>query len=119
MKSKAERPYRSLSKAQKEAEIYGSLREPPIACVRCEVQVLPFEMLRHLQACAGKREPHPLSRWITWAEVVSMGVAVRTMRRWRRSDLVQTKRINGTRRYLERDVAKLLSMEGTNGRRKR
>lgn len=122
----ADRPYRSLTKAEKEAEVYGRLREPAVACARCEVQVMPSDMPRHLEsACPGRREPHPLDRWLTWAGAMGLGVAKATMYRWIRAGEIQVRMVSGTRRYLERDIVKLMSRQiprfphGTNGRKRK
>ena len=83
--SKPSRPYRSLTKAEKEAEIYGRIREPAMSCPACEVQVMPSDMPRHLERCQGRREPHPMSRWIGRSEAMRLGVSRQLLRYWTRA----------------------------------
>jgi hypothetical protein len=114
-------PYHRLSISAKQARHREAMREPSIACPHCDTQTTAADLLRHLEACSGRREPHPLSKWVTWSEALALGVARDTLSRWVRQGRVRSRvsvRVDGERnrgrparrRYLLRDVTKLLAL---------
>jgi len=87
------------------------MREPAIPCPHCEAQTTAADLVRHVATtCPGRREPHALSKWVTWCEALELGVPRETMHRWVRQGRVHTRGIPRRRRYLLRDVTKLLVM---------
>jgi hypothetical protein len=109
--------YHRMTVAAKQALHLDRMREPPVQCKRCETQVVPADAARHAATCAGRREPHPLSRWLSWREVRAMGVAKSTLSQWVRSRKVEARSEDGRRRFSERDVAKLILERGGPGSR--
>lgn len=101
-----------MSVAAKQALHRDRMREPPVQCKRCETQVVPSDAVRHAATCPGPREPHPLSRWLTWREVRALGIAKSTLSQWIASGRVRRKSENGCRRFLEHDIARLILERG-------
>jgi hypothetical protein len=84
--------YSRLSTAEKERRHLDRMREPPIRCPLCETAVQPDELLVHqAERCSGKPDPHPLSRWVTWAEARSLGVPAMSLSRWVRKGWVRAR----------------------------
>lgn len=96
--------YRRMSLAGKQAAHRDRMREPAMACPRCEAQIVVADSLRHAEICPGRREPHPLSRWLTWSEVRSLGVPKSTIHRWIERGRIHVRGGARERRFLERDV---------------
>jgi hypothetical protein len=98
--------YARLTLAQKQLRHLDEQREPAVTCPRCETQTTAADLVRHLEArCPGPREPHPRSRWVSWREAISLGVAEPTMSRWIRRGLVRVRGAPQERQYLLRDLA--------------
>lgn len=109
--------YRRLSVPEKEARNREAMREPAIVCPSCETQTTVADMPRHLASCPGPREPHPLSRWITWASAMRLGVSKRSLHYWTSTGLVRVEIVRGHRRYLERDVVMRIALRATRYKR--
>lgn len=108
--------YHRMSVAGKQAAHREKMREPAIACPRCETQTTVADLLRHAEACPGRGPVHPLSKWVTWREVLGLGVPDSTLDRWVKRGVVQTDGPARKRRYLLRDVVKLMARRTpTNG----
>lgn len=107
--------YHSLSKTEKRSYHRERNREPAERCPVCGAAVLVADLLAHVERCDGPPEPHALSRWVTWREVMDMGVPKRTLSRWVRVGLVRVQgrrmgaRDSQPRRYLLRDVTRQLA----------
>lgn len=113
--------YRRLSVGAKQVAHRERMREPAVACPRCDAQTPPADLLRHVETCAGPRDPHPLSRWITWSEALDLGVRPRTLSGWVQRGWVRSRiraRAEGPasrgrparRVYLLRDVTKRVAL---------
>jgi hypothetical protein len=102
--------YRRLTVPQKQRVALDRQREPSVVCPSCETQTTAADLVQHLDRCTGPRAPHPLSRWITWAEAMRLGVPRGTMSRWVQRGAVRIRITAGTeRRYLLRDLAARLA----------
>lgn len=128
--------YHRLPIAQKRALAAATQREPAVACPACDTQVMPADLIAHLeQRCTGPREPGPGARWVTWREAVanirradrdlSEPAAMMMLSRWSRPDgrgviAVRTRGTRGDRQYLFSDLAKNVARRmvvvGTNKR---
>jgi hypothetical protein len=102
--------YHRMTVAEKQAYQRGRIREPAVVCPTCETQLAPADLPAHVaQRCPGRREPHPAAAWVTWREALQL-VGVRgTLAGWVRRGLVRTKGEVQDRRYLLRDLTKLLA----------
>lgn len=98
-------PYAKLSLARKQAVSLERLREPALACPKCQTQTTTTDLLRHVQSCTGPLEPHPSSRWITRREARDLGVSNSTLSWWARRGDVRFHDEPNERRYLLRDLA--------------
>lgn len=99
-----------MTVAEKQRQSLDEMREPAVACPRCETQTTAADLLRHIEErCQGPREPHPQSKWITWLEARTLGASDRSLRRWVDRKLVRVQGEPWRRRYLLRDVAKRLA----------
>lgn len=112
MEDDAQRPsprpaaYHKLPIAQKRAMAYAAQREPAVACPRCDAQVMPADLLAHVeQRCAGPREPGPAAKWVTWREALALSVPETTLSFWARTGQVRYLGERMDRRYLLRDLA--------------
>lgn len=114
-------PYHHLTVQAKQARQREAMREPAVPCPHCEAQTTPADLLRHVENCSGLREPHPLSRWITWGEALELGVPRQTLHRWVRQGRVRWRVSMGKdvlrergrppgRTYLLRDITKLAAV---------
>lgn len=98
--------YHKLPIAQKRMQNIARVREPAVSCPDCDTQVMPADLLQHLQErCAGPRDPGPSAKWVTWAEARKMGVPKQTLSRWASSGLVRSIGGRMDRKYLHRDLA--------------
>lgn len=103
--------YARMSVAEKTSYARGQMREPSISCPICETQTTVGDLLEHLGTrCQGRREPHPLSDWISWAECLALGVRPATLHRWVRSGTVRSRGERDHRQYLRRDVVARLAL---------
>jgi hypothetical protein len=111
-------PYHRLPIAEKRALAIGAQREPAVTCPTCDTQVMPADLLAHMeQRCAGPREPGPGARWVTWREALAMGVPAMTLSRWASAGHVRFMGERQDRRYLLRDLAQKIAQR--NGFRRR
>ena len=98
--------YQKLSISQKRASDLARVREPAVTCPRCDTQVMPSDLLGHLeQRCSGPREPGPGAKWISHREVMAMGVPRATLSFWAGSGQVRFLGERQDRKYLYRDLA--------------
>lgn len=103
-----DKPYAKLSAAAKEAVALDRMREPELACPRCETKTTAADLLGHLEKrCPGPREPHPQSQWVTQREAQRMGVARRSFYRWVSRGWIRSR--GGERQYLLRDLVQRLA----------
>lgn len=110
MEDDAQRPsprpaaYHKLPIAQKRAMAYAAQREPAVACPRCDAQVMPADLLAHVEhRCTGPREPGPTAKWVTWREALVFAPK-RTLLRWVRQGRVRHRGRRLDRQYLYRDL---------------
>jgi hypothetical protein len=98
--------YHKLSITEKRALDLDRVREPAVTCPSCDTQVMPVDLLPHLdQRCPGPRDPGPGARWIPHREVMAMGVPRGTLSRWANNGLVRFTGERQDRKYLYRDLA--------------
>ena len=110
--------YQQLSLAEKRRKDLAGVRETAVTCPSCDVQVMPADLLRHLEVrCEGPREPGPSSKWLTYREALAQGVAKRTLVRWVRRGHVRTEGGRGDRRYFARDLILRIAWRKANRRR--
>lgn len=102
--------YHRMSLPEKQAYARARMREPAVVCPDCETQLLPADMLGHLARCEGPREPHPNSAWVSWREALALGILRGTLSRWVSRGLVRHKGELQARRYLLRDLARMLAL---------
>ncbi len=97
--------YHLMSAAEKRV-VALSVREPATTCRACGIQVMPADLLAHIdQRCPGLREPGQGSKWVTHAEALALGVARQRLSYWARHALVRTRIADdGYRLYLHRDL---------------
>jgi hypothetical protein len=99
-------PYRRLSAVAKQVTHLERMREPEMSCPLCETHTTAVDLPRHVEcSCPGRREPHPLSRWVPWREAVRQGVPRATLRRWVLEGRVRQRGPERHREYLLRDVS--------------
>lgn len=109
--------YHLMSAAEKRAASL-SVREPAVTCPDCDTQVMPADLLAHLEhRCPGPREPGPSSKWVTWREALALGVPKMTLSDWVRRGRVRMRGERGDRRYLLRDLS-LRIVHWRSGRRR-
>ena len=101
--------YHLLSAADKQKLHRGKMREPAVACPRCETQTTVADLPRHLSTCAGPRDPHPLSEWLTWTQALALGVRQGTLSKWVASGKVRARGRRWRRQYLRRDIARRIA----------
>lgn len=110
-------PYHKLSAAEKQAHALASIREQPMACPQCDTQLMPDDLLNHLERrCTGPREPGPGSKWVNWRDALAL-VPEKTLRRWVKAKHVRVKGTRGDRLYLRRDLVKRLALRRISSRR--
>jgi hypothetical protein len=101
--------YQKLSIHEKRAHDLRAVREPAITCPNCDTQVMPVDLLAHMdQRCAGVREPGPSAKWVGWREARAL-VPERTLVRWVDRGFVRFRGDRGERQYLYGDLAKRVS----------
>lgn len=109
--------YHRMSAAEKQASSLASVRELPMACPQCDTQLMPDDLLAHLeQRCSGPREPGQGSKWINWRDATAL-VPEKTLRRWVQAKHVRFKGGRGDRLYLRRDLVKRLALRRIVSRR--
>lgn len=97
--------YQKLSIHEKRAYDLRSVRESAVTCPICDMQVMPVDLLNHLELrCTGPREPGPSAKWATHREAVAMGTTKWTLSRWVDRGDVRVKGSRGDRFYLVRDL---------------
>jgi hypothetical protein len=101
-------PYQRMSISAKQAAHRERMREPSMSCPFCETQTTVADMPRHVEACTGPREPHPLSEWVGWSDALALGVPAGTLSRWVRSGRVRARGERDRREYLRRDITRLV-----------
>jgi hypothetical protein len=102
--------YRKLSIVEKRAQNIATVREAAIPCPSCGTQVMPVDLLAHLQQrCAGPREPGPGSKWVTFREVRSHGVPKQTLTDWVKTGKVRRRGSRVDYEYLWRDLVVLIA----------
>jgi len=99
-------PYNKLPIAEKRAVDLARVREPAVTCPSCDTQVMPVDLLAHLESrCPGPRAPGPGAKWVTWREALAMGVPRVTLHRWVENGFVRFAGEKQDRKYLLRDLA--------------
>lgn len=98
--------YQKLSIADKRALDLSRARDAAVRCPHCDMQVMPTDLVAHIdKRCAGRPEPGPGAKWVTWAEALAMGVPRVTMHRWVERGFVRFTGDRQDRKYLLRDLA--------------
>lgn len=113
---RAGKGYHKLSAADKRARTRTAARPNPTRCPACEAAVQPRDLLGHLERCPGPAEPHPADDRVTFAQAVAMGAPRSSLSRWDRDGLVRTSGEPGEKRYLLRDLAKVLAARSRQSR---
>ena len=102
--------YNKLPASEKTRRNCDKMREPAVTCPLCEAKTPVDDLLAHIRdRCPGKRELHPRSRWVTWSEAVAMGVPAETLKRWVLRKRIRRRGPSRKRRYLARDIVKLVA----------
>lgn len=110
--------YHLLPIAQKRALAAASQREPAVACPRCDTQVMPADLLAHLeQRCTGQREPGPGARWVSARDPIVRNVPKATRSYWVERGFVRVRGGTMDREYLLRDLAKRIAIRESFRRR--
>jgi hypothetical protein len=110
--------YHRMSIQQKQAHALGAAREQPVACPSCDTQVMPEDLIAHMdQRCTGPREPVHGSKWLDWRSAIALGVPERTLKRWVQAKHVRYQGGRGDRLYLRRDLVKRLALRRIVSRR--
>lgn len=99
-------PYARLPLAEKQARHREAMREPAIVCPFCEVSMGVPDALRH--ECSETRTPHPLEKWMSWTDVIEIGIPAATFHGWIHGGRVQVEGTIGHQRYRRRDVARMV-----------
>lgn len=111
-----ERNYHRMSVAEKERVTRENMREPAIVCQYCETKTTIDDLLTHIaERCPRRRPPHPRGRWIAWREALRLGASRASMTRWVSSGYVMVIGEQGHRRYLMRDVVKMIAANMSSG----
>jgi hypothetical protein len=98
--------YHLLPIAEKRAQAIASVREPAVTCPICDTQVMPVDLLAHMDLrCPGPRTPGPGAKWISRAEALAMGISSQTFKRWVERGFVRSTGQRKLRKYLHRDLA--------------
>jgi hypothetical protein len=107
--------YGSMPIAEKRTAAIARVREPAVTCPICDMQVMPTDLLAHLQQrCDGPREPGPSAKWVNWKGALAMGISTCTLKRWVRKGHVRSRGGRGDRLYLVRDLAVRIALRATN-----
>ena len=102
--------YNKASVAEKLRIQRERIREPAIACPYCEARTPVADLLSHIdERCPGHKAVHPLSRWVTWREAAKRGASGPSLWRWVKLGMVRTNGQPRKRRYLLRDLVRLLA----------
>lgn len=83
----------------------------PYTCPLCETQVMPEQHQAHRERCTGLREPEPLDKWATEAELPRLGVQVEDARRAVSLGVLRVRGEGSAREYLLRDVARYVDAQ--------
>lgn len=114
--------YARLSITAKQAAYRAAMSEPTIPCPHCETQTTAADLIRHVEtSCPGQREPHVLSKWVTWPEALKLGVTAWRLSRWARRGSVRSRTLLGAderarpgrparRAYLLRDITRMIAL---------
>lgn len=106
--------YHRMSRVEKLKAHHDRMRAPSYTCRVCGVQMTLADRERHrATTCSGRREPHPLDRWVTWKEALQQGVLPGTLSRWVRREWVRARGETWKREYLLRDIVDLLDVRGS------
>ena len=102
--------YHRLSAPEKAAHTRDAMREPSVACPRCETQTAASDLVPHLDRCTGPRAPHDRARWVTWGEALELGVPRQTLARWISRGSVRARTMPvPQRQYLLRDLVRRMA----------
>lgn len=109
--------YQRLSLVEKRTQSVTRMREPATRCPDCKAQVMPMDLLAHLDRCTGPREPGPGSRWVGWSEAHALGVPEGTLKRWVDEGRVRFRGDRGERQYLHGDLVEEIAYRKRKRRR--
>lgn len=110
--------YQRLSAVEKRTEAIASIREPSVACPSCNMQLMPDDLLKHMdERCSGTREPHGGWKWATWADVAKLDVAAGTLHYWVQQGRVRRRGDRIDYQYLLRDIVLILAARRRRQRR--
>lgn len=109
--------YQRLSLKEKRELDLSRVRERPIACQGCDAQVMPEDLLGHMQRCGGPGEPGPRDKWVDARHPLVRGVPEQTRSYWVKRGFVRVRGGRMDREYLLRDLAKRIAFR--NGFRRR
>lgn len=102
--------YNALSRTDKLRRAYARLAEAPIACEVCGTRVPVGQLTDHVrERCPGPPEVTTASRWVSWRDIVRRGIPKHTVSRWVGSGRLRYQGDEGERRYLLRDVDRLVA----------
>lgn len=81
--------YRLLSRGAKLAYALATLRDDPVQCPGCPMQVDPLQLETHASRCPGNSWNGVSAGWLSSAAVLELGVSDSVLSRWGRSGKVQ------------------------------
>ena len=102
MRDKSE-PWIKKSLPEKRKAVIDSHHEPPVQCLLCEVKVMPQDVWKHDERCAGKQDPHRLDKWLSMGEA-SEKVPAMTLLRLAAAGVIRARAGVDGQEYLVRDV---------------
>lgn len=104
--------YHRLSITEKRTVALSRAREDSVACPDCFTKVTAVDLLPHMrERCAGRPEPEPFAKWVTWREAIAMGVKARTLAWWAERGFVRFRGEKQDRKYLLKDLAIKISQQ--------
>lgn len=98
--------YHLMSAHEKQAYSRQQVRDTPIRCRDCDMQVLPVDLLVHMeQRCAGRPDPGAAAKWVTRQDAIVRRVPKGTLSYWVARGFVRARGPAMDREYLLGDLA--------------
>src|SRR5678815_1605627 len=93
--------YHRMTAIEKRAQSMLNVRERPVICTVCDMQMMPVDLLAHqAERCTGPCDPGPSAKWITHRDVMGMGIPRATLSFWANNGLVRFVGGRQDRKYL-------------------
>lgn len=110
MISMAADDYRKLSIADKNKLALSRARDAAVRCRNCDMQVMPADLLSHLeQRCEGRPEPGPGAKWVSARDAIVRRVPKATLSYWVKQGFVRARGPRMDREYLLGDLAQRIA----------